>query len=75
MSLNTIPPDDRAALVAALRSWRDAGEKDPHLPLYDDFDGDGVCDFVGLDEQGELVLVSGATVDSSVSVSTGEDAA
>jgi len=75
MALDHLSTDERESLTQVLTAWRDAGKSNSVIPLYEDVDGDGIPDLVGLDEAGELVLVPGATVDQSVSVSTGEDGA
>lgn len=70
--LDSLSADERETLTQALTAWRDAGTADPTIPLYEDVDGDGIPDLVGLDAEGELVLVPGATVEDSVAVSEGE---
>lgn len=70
--LDSLSADERDTLKAALAAWREAGTPDPTIPLYEDVDGDGIPDLVGLDAEGELVLVPGATVADSVAVSEGE---
>lgn len=70
--LDTLSADERETLTQVLAAWRDAGTADPTIPLYEDVDGDGIPDLVGLDAGGELVLVPGATVEDSVAVSEGE---
>lgn len=72
MALDKLTPDERETLTQALAAWRDAGDPKPTIPLYEDVDGDGIPDLVGIDDAGELVLVPGATVESSVAVSEGE---
>ena len=69
--LDNLGAADRAALTQVLVDWRAQGVENPTIPLYNDVDGDGIPDLVGLDESGGLVLVPGATVESSVAVSTG----
>ncbi|MDN3309548.1 hypothetical protein QWJ90_01250 [Microbacterium oryzae] len=70
----TLTPEEEEQIVQALLAWREAGEENPTIPLFDDVDGDGVPDFYGLDGDGKLTVVSGATLESSVYVSEGEDA-
>lgn len=70
--MTTMTPTERTTLREALLTWRNAGEARPLIPVYRDEDGDGVPDFYGLDAGGELELVSGATLASSVAESTGD---
>lgn len=69
----TTRDEAREAIRTVLLAWRAGGVDNPIIPVYADEDGDGVADFYGLDDDGDLVLVSGATVEDTVSVSTGED--
>lgn len=73
MALDHLTDTDQATLTAVLTTWRAEGVENPTLPIFDDIDGDGIPDFYGLDNNGELVIVSGATIDGSVYEATGED--
>lgn len=69
---SVLSEEDREALRQALLAWRDGGTSDPIMPVYLDVDGDGTPDFVRLDANDELTLVSGVAIEDSVSVSEGE---
>jgi len=75
MTLDDLPEEDRAQLKEALTTWQAAGEENPMIPLDVDLDGDGVADAVGLDENGELVVLSGVDLEETVYVSEGDDRA
>lgn len=64
---------DRAELRQALLNWKAEGQANPLIPFDVDIDGDGIADSFGLDENDELVFVSGATLDSTVYQSDGDD--
>ncbi|QGH76580.1 hypothetical protein SEA_ANTARES_42 [Microbacterium phage Antares] len=65
--------EDRDAIKSILTAWRDEGVENPLLPMDVDADGDGICDSWGLDADGEVVLVSGASLEDTVYVSEGDD--
>lgn len=64
---------DRNAVRKILRAERAAGVPVPLLPLDVDIDGDGICDAFGLDENDQVVIVSGITLEHTVYVSEGDD--
>lgn len=63
--------DEEAAIRDALIAWKASGIEEPRIPVYSDMDGDGVPDFFGLDAEGNVVLISGVSIEDSVSVSDG----
>lgn len=67
----TTREEAREGIRSALLAWRADGVANPLIPVYSDTDGDGIPDFYGLDDNGQLIQVSGATVDDSVAVSDG----
>ena len=68
-----MPDEDRAAIRDALLAWKADGVAAPLIPLNVDLDGDGVFDTLGLDENDELVLVSGVALSATVYQSTGDE--
>lgn len=74
MNLNDISPAEQAELVSVLKEVRARGVIVPLLPMDVDVDGDGVCDAFGLDENDNLVIVSGVDLDLTLYEATGEDA-
>ncbi|MCC4250727.1 hypothetical protein [Microbacterium testaceum] len=67
----TTRDESREAIRTALLGWKADGVATPIIPVYSDLDGDGVPDFYGLDDNDQLVQVSGVTVVDSVAVSDG----
>lgn len=66
--------EERAILRKLLLAWKRDGNPNPIIPAYRDEDGDGVPDFYGLDENDEVVVVSGVTVADTVAAApAGED--
>lgn len=63
---------DRAQLIESLKSWRDNGVENPHIPLGYDADGDGGLDAWALDENDELVLIAVEGLDDTVFESEGD---
>jgi hypothetical protein len=61
-----VPLEDQAQLLISLRQWRDEGNPNPLIPTDVDVDGDGVVDAFGLDDAGQLVYVSGASLADTV---------
>lgn len=51
----------------ALLAWKNLGITDPTIPIYEDLDEDGEPDFYGLNEDNDLIVVSGITVFDTVS--------
>ncbi|UDL16233.1 hypothetical protein SEA_KOZIE_37 [Microbacterium phage Kozie] len=74
MNADALTDDDRAAIKGILEQWRDSGVLNPLLPIDVDVDGDGIADAWGLDENGDVVLVSGASLPYTVYASDGDDA-
>lgn len=70
----TMTNEDRDVLRGLLLAERERGVERPLLPADVDLDGDGVCDAFGLDENDDVVLVSGVTLDGTLYVSEGDDA-
>lgn len=58
---------------AALLAERRRGVARPLIPADVDLDGDGVCDSFGLDENDEVVIVSGVPLEETTYLSLGED--
>ncbi|MDQ1113924.1 hypothetical protein QE418_003372 [Microbacterium testaceum] len=67
----TTRAESREAIRQALIAWKKDGVTNPVLPVYTDLDGDGVPDFFGLDENEQVVTVSGVTVLDTVALSLG----
>lgn len=67
----TTRDESREAIRTALLGWKADGVANPIIPVYSDLDGDGVPDFYGIDDNDQLVQVSGVTVVDSVAVSDG----
>jgi len=65
--------EDRDVIRDILLGYREEGESVPLLPLDVDLDGDGITDAWGLDENDEVVLVSGQKLKDTVYVSDGDD--
>lgn len=65
--------EDRAAIKAVLIAERDRGVAVPLLPADVDVDGDGIVDSFGLDENGEVIIVSGVHLEHTVYLSEGDD--
>ena len=56
-----------------LLQYKSEGVEKPLLPLNVDLDGDGIADSYGLDENDEVILVSGVPLEDTVYVSDGDD--
>ena len=69
----TLTADDRDAVKQILLAERDRGVTHPLLPADVDLDGDGICDAFGLNDAGEVVVVSGARLEHTVYHSEGDD--
>ena len=72
MTLDEISGEDREQIKAILLQHRADGVAVPLLPLDVDLDGDGKADAFGLDENDEVVLVSGVNLEHTVYQFTGE---
>lgn len=67
-----LTPEDKEGLKAALTAWKAEGVERPLIPIDVDVNGDGKADAFGLDEDGELVIVTDVDVATTVYESTGE---
>ena len=65
--------EDRECIRGILQAQAQAGSERPLLALDVDVDGDGIVDAWGLDEAGEVVLVSGVNLADTDYVSEGDD--
>jgi hypothetical protein len=65
--------EDREATKAILLQYKAEGNENPLLPADVDIDGDGIVDSFGLDENDEVIVVSGAKLEDTVYVSEGDD--
>lgn len=72
-NISELPDEDKAALRDSLLQWKVEGSESPTIPLDVDLDGDGVTDAYGLDENDELIFVSGVKLEETVYVSEGDD--
>jgi len=61
--LATLSGEQRQQVLETLTSFKDAGVSAPLLDAGVDGDGDGRNDYFGLDEQGNLIMVTGAEGD------------
>lgn len=68
---NELTEADRAELTAALKTWQEAGETNPMIPMDVDINGDGHADVAALDGNGNLIFVSGINLEDTVYESTG----
>ena len=75
MELKDMPPEDLAQIKEILESWRAEGNDNPMLAMNVDFDGDGTADAIGLDENGDLVIINSVDVEETVYESEGDDVA
>lgn len=66
--------EDYAVTKEALLNWRQEGVANPLIPSDVDIDGDGIVDAYGLDENDEVIFVSGIALDDTVYLSEGDDA-
>lgn len=65
--------EERLVFRSMLLTHRMLGTENPLIPLMSDADGDGKHDFYGLDENDEVVFVSGVTLEDSVFESDPEE--
>lgn len=68
----TLTRKDRKALRGMLLAERDRGVAVPLIPADVDIDGDGIVDAFGLDENDEVIVISGVALEHTVFESTGE---
>lgn len=71
-TISDVSIEDQFALHAALLQWKNEGVVNPLIPFDLDLDGDGITDSFGLNENEELVIVSGVKVEDTVYESTGD---
>lgn len=64
--LDVLPAEDLEQIGKSLRAFREAGNPHPVIPFNVDLDGDGVTDGFGLDDNGDVVFVSGVDIVSTV---------
>jgi hypothetical protein len=65
--------EDEVEIKNILIGYRESGIENPLLPSDVDLDGDGTADSYGLDEDDNLIVVSGVKLDDTVYVSEGDD--
>lgn len=68
----TTTDEDAAAIKAILHQWKSEGNPNPLLPADVDIDGDGIVDSFGLDENNNVIVVSGTKLEDTVYVAEGE---
>ena len=68
----TTTDEDAAAIKAILLQWKSEGNPNPLLPADVDIDGDGIVDSLGLDENNNVIVVSGTKLEDTVYVAEGE---
>ena len=64
---------DLVTIKGILEGYKAEGIEKPLLPMNVDIDGDGIADAYGLDENGEVCIVSGVSLEHTVYVSDGDD--
>lgn len=68
----TTTDEDAAAIKAILLQWKSEGNPNPLLPADVDINGDGIVDSFGLDENNNVIVVSGTKLEDTVYVAEGE---
>lgn len=68
----TTTDEDAAAIKTILLQWKSEGNPNPLLPADVDIDGDGIVDSFGLDENDNVIVVSGTKLEDTVYVAEGE---
>ena len=68
----TTTDEDAAAIKAILLQWKSEGNPNPLLPADVDIDGDGIVDSFGLNENNNVIVVSGTKLEDTVYVAEGE---
>lgn len=71
--LDTMTEADKAQVKEILLAEKQAGNDNPMLPMNVDLDGDGIADAIGLNENGELVVIPGVAIEETVYESDGDD--
>lgn len=69
----SLTDDDREAIRGILLAERERGVDRPLLPADVDLDGDGVVDAFGLDQDDQVIVVSGVDLTETVYESDGDD--
>lgn len=72
MAEMNLTEEDAREVQAILLAWRADGVENPLLPADVDVDGDGVVDAYGLDDNDNIIIVSGASLDATVFHSDGD---
>lgn len=70
---STLTREDYNAIRDVLLAYRKEGVVKPLLPTDVDLDGDGTVDSYGLNENDELIFVTGIPLEETVYVSDGND--
>lgn len=65
--------EDREVIKGILLQWKAEGNPNPLLPADVDIDGDGIVDSFGLDENDNVIVVSGTALEDTVYISEGDD--
>lgn len=71
--MDELKAEDLETIKSILEGYKAEGVVNPLLPTDVDMDGDSIADAFGLDADGNVVLVSGVSLDDTVYVSTGEE--
>ena len=69
----TTTEEDVTTIRDILLQWKSEGVENPLLPADVDIDGDGIVDSFGLDENDNVIIVSGAKLTDTVYESEGDD--
>ena len=69
--IDLLSEEDKAAIVASLQAWQADGVANPLIPMNVDVDGDGIADSFGLDDNGNLIVVTSAPLKDTVFESAG----
>lgn len=72
MAESTTRAEARKAIRLALLAWKADGVARPLIPVYADLDGDGIPDFYGLDEDENVIEVSGSSASVRDTVATSD---
>lgn len=73
MSKLEVSTEDRLAIRDILLQYKAEGVEKPLLPMDVDLDGDGIVDAYGLDDNDNVIFVTGASLSDTVYVSDGDD--
>lgn len=69
----SLTEEDRVVIYGILMQARQEGTPNPVLPADVDIDGDGIVDGFGLDENDEVILVSGVTLSGTMYLAVGDE--